>query len=387
MARLLLRACRFLPTREVREFNTEIVLAPPHYVNADLGLLHYLKALTFDFGRDGQQVSAILIYAEPDPNAPGHLRAVVAADTGFEGIACLDDTARAALLALGVYERSHSRAALALARRWLSFVEYMQYPDGSFANFIRNAAGIRNASGPTSFRGGYWWSSRARWALARAYRLTGNHAYRERYEACRLQPLPDGKINALLALAEAEIYRVHPTVESRKRIAGYSDQIVETTGDAPYLLDHPGQELVHLWGYHQFHALAASASLLDRPHYLALCRRTVQSLIEPDIRDCMWHAFPTGRKQGVTAYDVAPIVQGLSAMHVATGARRYLELATRAGAWFYGRNDARAAMYDPTTGRCRDGITDGVASSNYGAESSIEAGMAELVRRHLASGV
>jgi hypothetical protein len=40
-------------------------------------------------------------------------------------------------------------------------------------------------------------------------------------------------------------------------------------------------------------------------------------------------------------------------------------------------------MYDPTTGMCRDGITHRIASLNCGAESSIEAGLAELERRSL----
>jgi hypothetical protein len=70
-------------------------------------------------------------------------------------------------------------------------------------------------------------------------------------------------------------------------------------------------------------------------------------------------------------------------MYRATGSKRYRDLALCAAAWFYGRNDARTPMYDPTTGMCRDGITAGVVSVNRGAESSIEAGLAEIERRDL----
>ncbi len=345
--------------------------------------MNYLELLTFDFEREGRTVSAVLIYAEPDPETSGSYEAVVAADSGFEGVACLDDTARAASLALAIYDRSGSRKALTLARRWLSFVEYMQYPDGSFANFIRNAAGIRNATGPTSHRGGYWWSARALVALARAYRITGQSKYLERYQACRLEPIPDGKINGLLALAELELLGAGHDLQSRARIEEYCRRILEVSAGSEYFLDHADRPLVHLWGYHQLHALAASAAVLDRPEWVKPCRSTVQSLIEPDVKACMWHAFPTRQKDGVTAYDVTPLVQGLASMHYLTGARRYRDLALRAAAWFYGRNDARTPMYDPTIGRCRDGINDGKASSNYGAESAIEAGMTEIVRRDL----
>jgi uncharacterized protein YyaL (SSP411 family) len=347
-----------------------------------LTLLSHLRALTFTFEHDGESIDTVLVYAEPDPATPGTYRAVAADDTGFEGIACLDDTARAALLALRVYERSGSPTALDLARRWLRFVTYMQYPDGSFANFIRNSAGIRNASGPTSHKGGYWWSARALRALATAYRLTGKCAYLAQYRACHLEPLPDGKINGLLALAEMELYRAG-SIEGRTAALEYCDRIVEYSHDAPYLLDHPATKFLNLWGYHQFAALGEAGRLFNRPDYLSLCRRTVANLVEPNVQAKMWHTFPAREKNGVTSYDVTPMVEGLAAMYRATGARRYRELALRAAAWFYGRNDARTAMYDPTTGRCRDGISDGVASVNTGAESSIEAGLAELIRREL----
>ncbi len=101
-----------------------VVQTPRALPGSDLGLLGYLEALTFDFGREGQDVSCVLVYAEPSPD-DGLYHCVVAQDMGHEGIACVDDTARATLLALGVYERSRSRHALHLARRWLTFVEYM----------------------------------------------------------------------------------------------------------------------------------------------------------------------------------------------------------------------------------------------------------------------
>lgn len=357
-----------------------VVRTPKALPHSDRGLLSYLEALTFDFEREGQEASCVLVYAEPSPE-DGLYHCVVAQDMGHEGIACVDDTARAALLALGVYERTRSRHALALARRWLTFVEYMQYPDGSFANFIRNAAGVRNASGPTSIRGGYAWSMRALWALGRAYRLTGDRQYLEHFRACQLAPTEDGKVNAVLALANLEVYARQPSPALHDRILEHCNVIV-STGEH-YFRDQPDSDVVHLWGYHQLHAVAETARVLDRPELLKSCRQTVANLIEPDVRARFWNSFPDRDPNGVCAYMVTPIVQGLAAMYRASGANKYRELALEGCAWFYGRNDARTTMYDPTTGRCRDGITHGIASRNYGAESSIEAGFAELVRRDL----
>lgn len=361
----------------------DIVLRPERRSErSDGGLLTYLEALTFDLDRDDQRVSCVLIYAQPDPDTNNIFHPVVAADTGYEGIACVDDTARAALLALGVYEQSHSRKALSLARRWLSFVGYMQYQDGSFANFVRNAAGVRNATGPTSVKGGYWWSARALWALARAHRLTRDPLYLERFEACSLDPIPDGKINAVLALAKLELYQARPSPALRADILEHC-QLIVGERDTPYFRDHPNSEHIYLWGYHQLHAVAYAARVLDQPGLLTACRPTVKNLLEPDVRAGFWYSYPDRREDGVCAYTVSPIVQGLAELHRASGIKKHRQLALDGAAWFYGRNAARTPMYDPTTGRCRDGITAGIASVNCGAESAIEAGLAELERRRL----
>lgn len=349
--------------------------------DSEIGVLSYLQALTFDFEREGQEVSCVLIYAHPDPDRPGHYQSMLAADTGYEGIACVDDTARAALLALAVYERTRSRKALKLARRWLTFVAYMQYPDGQFANFIRNGAGIRNATGATSEKGGYAWSMRALWALARAYRVTGEKGYLERFLACRLPPTTDNKVNAVLALANLELYEAEPSAEWRDRVMEHTRPIVESMGE--YFRDTPESDSIQLWGYHQLHAVSRAARVLGDESLLVPCRQTVRALVEPDVRARFWYDYPGRRKDGVCAYVVTPIVQGLAELYRGTGIKKYRELALQGDAWFYGRNDARTAMYDPTTGMCRDGITHGMASTNCGAESSIEAGMAELERRAL----
>jgi hypothetical protein len=372
---------------EVSKFAIDILVREPRRITrSDTGILSYLEALTYTFDHGGEDVSCVLTYAVPAIDQPGWYQCVIAADTGYEGIACVDDTARAALLALRVYERNHSRKALALAKDWLTFVEYMQYPDGSFANFIRNSAGMRNASGPTSVKGGYWWSVRAQWALACAFRITADVSYRQSYERCHLPPTPDGKINAIQALAELELYQAEPSDGLKSSILAHCEAILADQSNG-YFLDHPGTQRVSLWGYHQLHAVAEAARALQHPALLRACRHTVTFLVEPDVKAMFWYSYPDREKNGVCAYAVAPIVQGLASLYRATDANRYRLLALRGAAWFYGRNDARTRMYDPATGMCRDGITDAVASDNYGAESSIEAGFSELERRDLGPAV
>lgn len=349
---------------------------------SDVDPLNYLKSLTYTFERDGDSIDCLLIYAEPDPQSPTQRVAVVANDTGYEGIACVDDTARAVLLALAIHERTGSQDALEWGKRWLSFVTYMQYADGSFANFVRNPSGVRNATGPTSLKGGHAWTARGLWALARMYRVTGDEQYREQYQACTLVGIPDGKVRAMQILAEVELLQASPSDELRDKILAHCNCIL-ALGPGPYFHDQPNTLHLDLWGYHQLHAMARAAKLLDRSDLLRSCRETVEHLVNEDVDACFWVDYPERRKDGLCVYNVSPMVQGLDAMYRATGEENYRELALLGADWLYGRNDAGEAMYDPTTGTCRDGINGGRASENFGAESAIEAGFIELVRLSL----
>ncbi|HEV3312131.1 MAG TPA: hypothetical protein VG815_16600 [Chloroflexota bacterium] len=372
---------------------TRLALSDSVKVEKDLGMLSYLEALTFTFLFEGKRVSPVLIYAMPDPGHPGRYIPMKAEDSGYEGIACVDDTARAALLALALYEQTKDVRALRLARRWLTFVEYMQYPDGEFANFVRNATGWRNASGPTSVKGGYFWTVRALWALARAYRVTGNRRYLRAYERCSKPDPEDGKIQAVLALGEAELFRANGS--HRRDLLGRA-VFISTCGD-DYFRDDCRNPRVHLWGYHELHAVALAGRLLGSKALIEEGRKTVGHLVEPVIRDRFDYqvgpnvdgpALPGsrdlhGRKEGVCAYVVSPAVQGLAEMYRATGSAWYRTLALRASDWFFARNDARLTLYDPGTGLCSDGIDGVTISPNRGAESSIEAGLAQIERREL----
>lgn len=64
-----------------------------------------------------------------------------------------------------------------------------------------------------------------------------------------------------------------------------------------------------------------------------------------------------------------------------TGEARWREEAGRAHAWFLGGNDAGAALAEPETGACRDGIDPQGASVNRGAESTLAWLHAEVALR------
>jgi hypothetical protein len=350
-----------------------------------------MHRLTRSFVRDGQRISYIHVYAHPlGPGPEPDLEFITARESGFEGIACVDDAARAAILALAVHEETGSAVALRLARDWLRFVTYMQEPDGRFTNFIGDVAGTKNRHGRTSYAGGRWWTARALWALATAWRVTGDADYLRHFLHGRLVPTGDLKVTALQALALMELYQCRPDDQGRpddllrRCICTLCDAIVAS--GPGYFRDRSGQDEVALWGYHQLQAVARAAHLFARLDYVRACAATVRTLVAPVVADGFYHVFPRQRDMQC-AYSVSSLVLGLEELYGMSGQASYRDLALECAAWLDGHNPAGRALYDLHTGRCADGITAGTVSPHCGAESAIEAGFITVARQRLLGAV
>ena len=125
-------------------------------------MLRHLARLTVPVESAGRRACAIAVYADAAD------RTFPAAERGYEGVACVDDAARALILFSDVW----SATGLPRMREWalglLDFLLYMQLDDGRFVNFISDWSGERNEHGVTSFPGGGFWHARGVRALARA---------------------------------------------------------------------------------------------------------------------------------------------------------------------------------------------------------------------------
>jgi hypothetical protein len=345
------------------------------------GPLRHIVRLSGSFTHQNSTFSYPHVYAAPARlGAQTWLEFLYAADTGVEGIACVDDAARAAILACEIYQEQRAPAARHLAQSWLDFVLYMQQPDGRFVNFILDGAGHKNLDGRTSYAGGRWWTARAMWALATGWRVLGDERYIDAFQRGRLSGTADLKVTALQALALMELYASEPSDAIRRRVLRRCDRIVAAMPD--YFLDHKETKTLRPWGYHQLQAVARAGRLFSRVDYLAACERTVKRVVAPLLaRDFAatkpWEHAPR------CAYDISTLVLGIEELYRATGSPRHRDQALACAEWLYGRNPAEAAIYDPRTGWCADGIDGGVPSSNCGAESAIEAGFVELARHRL----
>jgi hypothetical protein len=386
-----------------------IVCAPLASGGGDSSTVNFshLRHLTEQIRFQGQDVDIIHVYA----NYPDY-RWVGAAESGPEGVACVDDAARAAVVYLRHYRLSGDSSSLERARPLLRFVKAMQTDGGRFTNFIRDDHSV-NREGPTSVASFGWWAARGVWSMAcgfEAFRTVDpSFAAELRRGVERSLPHVDsllvryGQIKTIAGFRTPLwlLYESGADVTS-ELILGLTEFLAATgnehveglirrladgllmmqDGDAvsfPFGLHRSWESTWHLWGNGQTLALATAGMALrdtvmirsaEREAVGFYSRLLIRGLCkEMDVADTSRH-----KEYEQIAYGIKPMAVGLVRLFEATGKHEYLAMAGIAASWLCGNNVLRQPMYDPSTGRCYDGITDAsTINRNSGAESTIEA--------------
>ena len=335
-----------------------------------------IERLTHAVPRAGPGARAIAVYAEAlsaERGRPDIQRA--ARERGEEGVACVDDAARAAVLFCRLWTRYRVESARVAARGLLRFLAWMQDEDGRFVNFILSWTGEQNRDGVTSYPGGPQWQARAIHALAWGAAVFADEPEwdaRFRRGAGRVSgDLPYLDVRAVCVLAALKHWQATGCAASAERASAWSDTIAGQRDGAGRLENAAGVRPIHLWGHLQEAALVETGAALGRPDLVDCARGSAESLLLPAVEAIR------GRDQ-VLPFDVSCVVAGLAAVGRATGDARYAEAAGRARSWFLGRNSAGRPVYDEALSLVYDGIDAGRMSRNSGAESNIEGALAFL---------
>ena len=311
------------------------------------------------------------VYANPQGES---FVTLPAADTGFEGVACVDDAARALLLYATIWRRWRRPWARDRALGLSAFVRAMQQPDGSFCNFVLDWQGTQNLDGLTSAPGTPSpWTLRALHALAYAATALEDPACRQAFRAgvrWLNAPTPYMDLRALAVLAALAADGLG--LEERLPVSGWCDEIAAMRR-GPVLLNHRNEQAPHLWGHLQAAALAEAGRVHNVPAWVAAARQSADALLTPAAVEGLPH-------QHAVAFDVSCVVLGLDAVALATGDDAYQRSAELARAWFWGRNAAQRPVYDTARGLVHDGVDHGVLNPGSGAESNIEGALALLNR-------
>ena len=329
-------------------------------------MLRQLARLTHRIPGLSEGAAALAVYADSTDAS------VAAAESGFEGVACVDDAARAVDLLVAVWQRTR----LAWVRTWaeavLEFVLAMQNDDGWWVNFISTWDGERNLEGATSKAGGRFWHARGLHAAAIAAvtfdsevaRHAVTRGLRRSIETPAAPDCRSVEIDAALILRSAG---PGPTDSI---IRDWCEELLACR-DGDVLLNWEGERghPPHLWGHIQEAVLADASVALGEPRYLVAAQQSARAFAIPVIRDRF--SLPT-----VEAYGVASLIAGLERLKETTGNSAYGESADLGRAWFDGRNPGGVMVYDRVHGRVADGVDSGVLNPNSGAESNICGGLA-----------
>ena len=311
---------------------------------------------------------AIAIYEHPDG-------LVSAKESGFEGVACVDDAARLLDVLCSIYEVTRLPWVERWARGLLDFVLWMQESDGSWVNFVYDWDGNKNREGITSRPGQNFWLARAIVGVRHAATALDD----ERAHAASVQ----GLVRAAAEEAPPDIRSLHLLAALRAAGAGdrdvmpwirtWADELVECRDGV--VLKNSAYEVgpPHLWAHIQEGVLAAAGAALRDSTLTTAAIASAEAVVLPAIE----RAFAGERSM---AYEVSSCTIVADRLYTATGERRWSDAAADARAWFDGRNTAKAPTYDPERGRVADGIDEDRVSHNSGAESNISGAEALLDR-------
>ncbi|MGA7988996.1 MAG: hypothetical protein WCB51_11430 [Candidatus Dormiibacterota bacterium] len=331
-------------------------------------MLRQIARLTRNVPSAGPRSLAVAVYADAGDVTVG------AKESGTEGVACVDDAARALELYCDLWDATR----LPWTHRWceglLDFILSMQDDDGRWVNFILDWDGTPNRTGRTSVPGGGFWQSRALLAVARASRSLPD----ERIATALSIGLPHivgatevaSDVRALQALTALTLLD-SGSADDRwdDLLTTWSDEIASCRIDGMLMNATAERGSPHLWGHIQEGVLAEIGARLGRSALIETACTSADRIFPGVIAT----GFDLPRTQ---PYDVSSAVFSLSRLAAVTGRAGYSQLAAEAREWFDGRNPARLSVYDRVSGRVADGLDGSRISPRSGAEANIVAAQA-----------
>jgi len=294
---------------------------------------------------------------------------------------CLDDNARALIMALMAYQRNKSKEAFELLPIYLSFIHYMQTEDGNFRNFLSfNRQYLDEVGSEDSF-------GRTIWALGYLIGCAASNSYRE--------------------FATELFHRSFSHFKSLKHLRGMANTII---GISLYLKVVPGDEgmlneLIRLtqplvdayeenqsedWQWFEEKmtydnailplALLHSCEITGNEQAKMVALKTMAFLddltlskgyLSPVGNDGWYYKgghFPTFDQQAIET--MAMVLMHFQAYEILREPQ-YIEKMFLSYRWFLGENTLRAPLYDHETKGCCDGLLPTGINRNQGAESTL----------------
>ena len=294
---------------------------------------------------------------------------------------CLDDNARALIMALMAYQRNKSKDALELLPVYLSYIHYMQTEDGNFRNFLSFSRQYLDEVGSEDSFG------RTIWSLGHLIGCAAHNSYREFALEIFQRSIPHfkalthlrGMANTIIGIA---LYlQVYPTDE------GMVNEMVNLTQP---LIDAYEKQQSDDWQWFEEKmtydnailplALLHSAEITGNEKAKKIALSTMAFLDELTLSNGYlspvgndgWYyrggKFPVYDQQAIET--MAMVLMHFQAYQIFRKPE-YIEKMFLCYKWFLGENTLRAPLYDHETKGCCDGLLPTGINRNQGAESTL----------------
>ncbi|AWO92059.1 MULTISPECIES: glycosyltransferase family 4 protein [Bradyrhizobium] len=296
---------------------------------------------------------------------------------------CVDDNARALLLACALNNPGEQPLSEVLTARFAAFVQHAWNPDtGQFRNFMGfNRTWLEDRGSEDSH-------GRTLWALGEAARTDASPARRRWAAALFAQALSiaesfrSPRAWAFMLLGLDAYCSVAPDdLHAREVRHSLADRLMSCLAS----VETPD------WVWFE-EGLAYDNARLPQALMLAGMATQTPQYIDAGLRSLRWlmtqqttaagQFRPVGtsgfgeQRQHPRAFDQQPVeatatIAACLTAWRADGDAEWKAMATRAFAWFLGSNDLSVALVDPLTGSCRDGLHPDRANENRGGESVV----------------
>lgn len=297
---------------------------------------------------------------------------------------CLDDNARALIMAVQHFRHTGDEESFEFAAVYLSYVQHAQNEDGSFHNFMNYQRefvkeGDKDADSEDS-------KARALWALGYTVRACSEHSLR--FVASELFHKSKHLANEMgvrgtsySILGLCEYLEAHPNDREVRRLLGSaSDKLVDChkrTAEVDW--EWFEDKLTYSNGILPL-ALFRAYRLTQNKKYLSVAKKTLSFLenlyFKQDYLQLVGNRKWRSKSERGFTFDEQPIDAMASVLlfreaYQVLNEPRYLERMGESFDWFLGKNRLGKPLFDFKSKGCCDGLMEKDVNFNQGAESTL----------------
>ena len=294
---------------------------------------------------------------------------------------CLDDNSRALLMVLMAYKQMKNMRALELSPIYLSYIDYMQNPDGTFKNLLSFKRNFLDEVGSEDSFG------RTIWALGYLLGNAPNDAYYQTGKLLFFDAAPNfEKLKSIRGIANTMI-----GISYYLKSNPSDDSMTERLRNlANVLVKHYEENQSTDWNWFESLlaydngilplALLHSTKILNDQKITRIAIESMEFLTHHTLKDNYLSIIGNEKwykKDGERSVfaqqpiDAMAMVLMFQQAYFVTKDKNYLNKLYTSFLWFLGENYLRMSLYDFETNGCCDGFENYGVNRNQGAESSL----------------